>query len=140
MKRMARTRKIAAGVGAALLAAGAAAGYYYFYASKDAKRNRKIAAKWASDMKRDVMREISRLSVPDREAVRATIGRIAGAYQAARGVDPQSVSRAARELKDHWHELVLSVRPRRAPRAASKGRAKQAAARTGTAAKKRARR
>ena len=58
-------------IGAGVLAAGAtaAAAGYYFFASKNAEKNRKIAAKWASDLKSDVMKESKKLQNIDRATV-----------------------------------------------------------------------
>ncbi len=97
-----------AGLGlAALAAAGAAAAAgYYFYASKDATKHRKIASKWASDMKRDVVKEAKKLQKIDKAAVMKIVDKAAKAY-AANGpkVDKEALMRAAKELKAHWDEL-----------------------------------
>ena len=50
--------KVAAGVGAGIAAAAAAGAGYYFYFSKEAKAHRKVAAKWATDLKRDVVAQM----------------------------------------------------------------------------------
>ena len=59
MATQSKTNKgvLAAEIGAGILAAAAAAGTgYYFYTSDSAKKNRKIAAKWAGELKRDVIK------------------------------------------------------------------------------------
>lgn len=54
-----RSNKLAVEIGAGIVAASAAAGYY-FYGSKGAKKHRKIAAKWATAVKKEVIKESAR--------------------------------------------------------------------------------
>lgn len=65
---MAKTSKalVVAEIIAGLAAVGAAAGYY-FYTSDDAKKHRQTAAKWGSDIKKEVARETKRLKNIDPE-------------------------------------------------------------------------
>lgn len=102
MKKMTSAKKTALEIGAGLIATGAAAAGYYFYASKDAKKNRKIAAKWATDMKKEVEKEVKRLESTSPKAFAAVVDRIAKTYQIARSVDASDVKRAAQELKANW--------------------------------------
>lgn len=93
---------------AALAAAGAAAAAagYYFYASENAPKNRRIAAKWAQDLKRDVLSETSKLRRIKREDVLKIIDKAAKAYGAsAARIDTSALKQAASELKRHWAEL-----------------------------------
>lgn len=90
-------------VGAGLVAAGAAAAAgYYFYGSKNAKKHRKIAAKWADDMEKEVVREAKRLEKSSPEAFAAVVDRVANMYRGARSVNAADVKRAANELKANW--------------------------------------
>ena len=89
------------GAGLATAAAVAAAGYY-FYASKGAKKHRKIAAKWASDMKVEVIKEAKKLEKMSPKAYAALVDRIAKTYETARTIKAGDVKRAARELKANW--------------------------------------
>lgn len=97
-----------AGLGlAALAAAGAAAAAgYYFYASENAPKNRKIAAKWAADMKRDVVKEAQKLKRIDKAAVMKLVNQAQAAY-AKNGpkIDKEALLKAASELKKHWDEI-----------------------------------
>jgi uncharacterized protein HemX len=97
-----------AGLGlAALAAAGAAAAAgYYFYASENAPKNRKIAAKWAGDMKRDVVKEAKKLRKIDKAAVMKIVNQAQQAY-AKNGpkIDKAALLKAASELKKHWDEI-----------------------------------
>ena len=124
-----------AGLGiAALAAAGAAAAAgYYFYASEDASKNRKIAAKWAGDMKRDVVLEAKKLKKIDKAAILKIVDKASKAY-AANGpkIDQAALMMAARELKRHWDEIRSEVVV--APKPAAKKIAKKSASKT--AAKK----
>lgn len=87
-------------IGAGLVAAGAAAvAGYYFYGSAGAKNHRKVVAKWATDMKNDVLKETKRLEEASPKAFAAIVDRVAKVYQSAH---IQDVKRAADELKANW--------------------------------------
>lgn len=90
-------------------AAGLAAGYY-FYASKNAKKNRQVAAKWAADMKRDVVKRAKALKNVDRTAVAAIVEQSARAYKGIRGLDRGEVERAAKELKSNWQQIAKELK------------------------------
>src|SRR4051812_38232435 len=97
---------LAAEVGAGLAAVGAAAAAgYYFYASKDAKKHRKVAAKWADGLKKEVIKETKRLQDIDARSVARAIDTAASTYAAARSIDAGEIRRATAELKKNW-ELV----------------------------------
>ena len=106
MKKIKKTKNIsktAVEIGAGLVAAGAAAAAgYYFYGSKKAKKHRKIAAKWATAMKNEVVKEAKRLEKVNPKAVAAIVDRVARTYQGVRSVDIGEVRRAAKELKANW--------------------------------------
>lgn len=99
-------------VGLALAAAGAAAGYY-FYASENAAKNRKIAAKWATDMKRDVIAQAKKLKNIDRKQLTKIVDQAAGVYASAKSIDKDALRKAARELKDNWQDLAQNIAPAR---------------------------
>lgn len=93
-------------IGAGLVAAGAAAAAgYYFYGAKGAKKHRKIAAKWATDMKKEVIKEAKKLEAASPKAFANIVDRVAKTYQAARNVDAAEVKRAAKELKENWDSV-----------------------------------
>lgn len=95
--------KIAAEIGVGLAAAGAAAAAgYYFYASKSAKKHRKIAAKWANDLKKKVVQEAKRLDKVDPKKVEKVIDSVVGTYRGLRSVNKADIKRAATELKSNW--------------------------------------
>jgi len=93
-----------------LAAAALAAAGYYFYASKNAKKNRQVAAKWAVDMKRDVVRRAKALKNVDRAAVAAIVEQSARAYKGIRGLDRGEVERAAKELKSNWQQIAKELK------------------------------
>lgn len=93
-----------------LAAAALAAAGYYFYASKNAKKNRQVAAKWATDMKKDVVKRAKTLKNIDRAAVAAIIEQSARAYKGIRGLDRGEVERAARELKNNWQKIAKELK------------------------------
>lgn len=93
-----------------LAAAALAAAGYYFYASKNAKKNRQVAAKWAIDMKRDVVKRAKALKNVDRAAVAAIVEQSARAYKGIRGLDRGEVERAAKELKKNWQKIAAELK------------------------------
>ncbi|MFZ2167867.1 MAG: hypothetical protein WAV50_03275 [Minisyncoccia bacterium] len=100
--------KVAAEIGAGLVAAGAAAAVgYYFYGSKHAKAHRKIAAKWATDLKKEVMREAKRLEKINARDFAKIVDTAAAALRGARSINATDLKRAANELKANW-EMVQS--------------------------------
>ncbi len=98
------TKKTAVGIGAGIIAASAAAGYY-FYGSDNAKKRRKIAAKWAINMKNEVIKESRHLSKASPKAFAAIVDGVAKTYEGVRSIDTQEVRRAARELKSNWDKV-----------------------------------
>ncbi len=95
--------KIAGEIGAGLAAAGAAAAAgYYFYGSEKAKQHRKIAAKWATDMKNEVVREAKRLKETTPQQFSKVVDSVAKSYSGVRKINATDVKRAARELKSNW--------------------------------------
>ena len=105
---MTHKKSIGAGMLAAT-AAGVAAGYY-FYASKDAKKNRKIVAKWAVDLKNDVVREAKKAHSIDRKDILAIVDTSARAYKRVRDLNGKDVARAVGELKDNWQEIAKELK------------------------------
>jgi len=102
--------KTGLGLGAlAVTAAGVAAGYY-FYASKDAKKNRRIAAKWAVDMKDEVVEQAKKAKNINKAQLVKIIDNAAGAYETVRSVDRRDLANAARELKMNWREIADELR------------------------------
>jgi hypothetical protein len=96
--------QIVAGVGAGLAAATAAG--YYFYASSRAKNHRKIAARWASAMKNEVIRDVKKLK--DRVTARdiaLIVDSVATAYAGTRSKTAEAVKSAAAELKRNWEQV-----------------------------------
>jgi hypothetical protein len=90
-------------IGAGLIVAGAAAAAgYYFYASPKAKTHRKIVAKWATDMKKEVLVQTKKLKEVSPKAYEAIVDRVAKTYAIARSVDAKDLKRAAAELKANW--------------------------------------
>ncbi len=129
---------VAAGVAAAAAAAGAA---YYFYGAKNAKSHRRKAAKWATDMRRDVVREAKKLQKVDDVIMHKIVDRVAGTYKGVTSVDPTELRAAAKELKDNWKFIQKEIGDAsRAAKSGTKGavrHAKKAVTKKKKTAKKR---
>lgn len=93
---------------AAALGAAAAAGYY-FYASPQAKAHRKITAKWAHDMKTEVIKQGKKIQKVDRKTVEKLVMNAAKTYRGMKNLDAAEVERAARELKANWQEVAKEL-------------------------------
>jgi hypothetical protein len=94
--------KIAAEIGAGLAAAGAAAAAgFYFYGSKMAKKHRKVAVKWAHDMKTEVLREVKSLKRINSKDLARAVDNVAETYRGVRSINAADLKRAASELKSN---------------------------------------
>jgi predicted RNA methylase len=110
---MATAKKTAAAAGAGLgilaAAAGAAAAGYYFYGSEEGKKHRKVAATWAANMKSDVIKQAKKIQNIDRKTIEGIITNAQKTYMSAKNMDAAEVSKAARELKSNWQEVVKEL-------------------------------
>ena len=99
------------GIGLAASAAAAAAGVasYYFYAHKNAAKNRRIVAKWANDLKDDVVSRARKLKKLDRQAIVALVDQAVATYETVRDIDRSDLERAAKELKDNWQKIISEL-------------------------------
>jgi len=104
---------------AAAVAAGITAGYY-FYASKNAKANRKIAAKWANDLKKKVVTEAKKHGTPDKNTLATIVDTATKAYAEVSKLDSKKLADAAGELKTHWQKIVGELKTSAKPRRAAK--------------------
>ena len=93
------------GMGAAAAAAAVASGYY-FYAHKNAGRHRRVAVRWASDLKNDVVRRAKKLPRLDRSSIVSAVDGAVAAYETVRSIDRKDIERAGRELKNNWRTLI----------------------------------
>jgi hypothetical protein len=100
--------EIGAGVLATLAAAGAAG--YYFYGSKDAKKHRTATAKWATGLKKDVIREAKKLKQLDEAAMAAIVDEASKAYKGMQDVTPADLKAAVAELKSNWENVRKELR------------------------------
>lgn len=98
--------KIATAAIGAVGAVGAMAAGYYFYGSKDAKTHRKIAAKWAVNMKADVIKQAKKVKDIDRKTLESIVMNAQKTYAGLKNMDQKEVARAAKELKSNWQEIM----------------------------------
>jgi hypothetical protein len=89
--------------------AGAAAAGYYFYGSKEAKTHRKIAAKWAGNMKSDVLKQAKKVKDLDRKTLEGIVVNAQKTYAGLKNMDRREVERAGRELKSNWQEVMKEL-------------------------------
>lgn len=96
-------------VGIIAAAAAASAAGYYFYASKDASKNRKIAAKWANDMKKEVIKKAKQVKALDSKAMAIIVDEAASAYHKIRSIDKADIASASAELKKNWQSIAKEL-------------------------------
>jgi hypothetical protein len=134
MAKKTKNGKVAAEIAAGLVAAGAAAAAtYYFYGSKKAKAHRKVAAKWATSMKQEVIKETKRLKDVTPAQFAKVVDTVASTYQGVRSINAADVKRAANELKSNWDMVQEELHTRGTKTVA---RAKNVGAKTLASAKK----
>lgn len=97
--------KVALGVGLGLAAAAAAGAGYYFYGSPKGSAHRKKAAKWAGDLKTDVIKKAKKMQKFDERAFKVIVDESAKAYERLKSVDEKDVRAAAAELKANWKNV-----------------------------------
>lgn len=103
--------KVAVEIGAGLIAAGAAAAAgYYYYGSAGAKKHRKIAAKWATDMKKEVIRDAKSFKEDNAKGFAKIVDTVASTYRDARSINAADVKRAAAELKANWDTIQREMK------------------------------
>lgn len=97
---------VAIGAGIVTVGAALAAGYY-FYMSKDAKKHRKIAAEWASDLKNDILEKAQNLKENlNQETLVQIMDEVAKTYYTAKNVSKEEVLQAVEELKQNWTSVL----------------------------------
>jgi hypothetical protein len=115
-------------------AAGITAGYY-FYASKNAKANRKIAAKWANDLKSKVIREAKKHGTPDKKTLANIVDAATKTYAKVSKLDSKKLADAAGELKTHWQKIAREINTSPKSKPSAKPARKAAKKRPGTRGK-----
>lgn len=103
---MKKSQKQALGISAGVAALAAAATAVYFMTGKNAK-NRKKVAKWAQDMRKDVVRELKKANQASQNAYHKAIDVAAKNYRGLKNIDKRELAIAVAELKKHW-DLIRS--------------------------------
>ena len=92
------------------LVAGAAAAGYYFYGSEDAKKHRKVAAKWAHTFKKEVSSQVAMAKKIDRATVSAVVTKATVAFKKQMPhVDAKELKALGAELTQHWSKLAADA-------------------------------
>ncbi len=102
-------KKIALGVGAGVAGVAALAAGYYFFGATKAATNRKKAAKWATDLKADVVKHAKKMKAMDQKAYHAIVDEATKAYKTMKSIDAKDLAAAAAELKSNWDHLHAEV-------------------------------
>jgi hypothetical protein len=98
---MKKSQKKALAVGAGVAAVAAAAAGAYMLTGKNAK-NRKKVAKWAGDMKDDVVKQLDKAGKVSKATYNKIIDTTAKNYKGLKNVSAEELAMVAGELKDSW--------------------------------------
>lgn len=105
---MKKTQKQAIAVGAGLAAVAAAAAGVYMLTGKNAK-NRKKLAKWATDMQKDVIKELNKAGKHTKASYQKVVDNVAKNYKGLKNVSATELAQVAAELKTHWDTISSEV-------------------------------
>lgn len=108
MKKTDKT-KVALGVGLGLAAAAAGAGYYLF-GTQSGKAARTKAAKWADELKADVVKKAKKLEKFDAKAYQTIIDESTKAFERMKSIDKADLKAAALELKKNWQHIEAEMK------------------------------
>jgi hypothetical protein len=108
-KRTTAKKAIGVGVGVAAAAAALGAGAYYFFGSKQAAKHRKTTARWANDLKKDVVRGVKKAKKLDEAAYRAIVDEASKAYATISDIDRSDLEAAARELRENFKAVKREI-------------------------------
>lgn len=106
---MKKNQKTALAVGAGLAAVAAAATGVYMMTGKNAK-NRKKAAKWMSDMQKDVVKQLNDAGKVTKATYSKVIDTVASNYNGLKNVSAGELASAAAELKGSWDLISAEMK------------------------------
>ncbi|HEX3095764.1 MAG TPA: hypothetical protein VHQ20_01450 [Patescibacteria group bacterium] len=101
---MKKQQKKALAVGAGVAALAAAAAGVYMMTGKNAK-NRKKVAKWADDLKKDVVKELDKAGKVSKATYEKVVDTAAKNYAGLKTVKAPELAALASELKGHWDNI-----------------------------------
>lgn len=104
-KKMSKMEAVEIGAGVLAAVAAASAAGYYFYGAKNAKKHRQATAKWATGLKKDVIREAKKLKKLDEQAMAVIVEEASKAYKGMKDVTPADLKAAVAELKGNWAQV-----------------------------------
>jgi hypothetical protein len=90
--------EVAAGVGLA----AAAAGVYYLFKTKSGAKARASAARWASGLQKDVLKELKNVTAAGEKEYKKVIHDVAERYEKLKGIDSKDLASLVRDLEGHW--------------------------------------
>ncbi len=105
---MKKNQKIALEVGAGVAAIAAAAAGVYFMTGKHAK-NRKKVAKWATNLKEDVVLDLNKAGKATKETYTKIVDSAAKNYKGLKNVSTAELAAVAAELKGSWDNISAEL-------------------------------
>src|SRR3989338_7921514 len=96
---MKKSQKKALAIGAGVAAVAAAAAGTYLFAGKHGAKNRAKVGKWVETAKKDVSKEVNKLSKVTKETYHKTVDMVLGQYKNLKNIDKSEILAAASELK-----------------------------------------
>lgn len=101
---MKKSQKQGLAVAGGVAALAAAATAVYFMTGKNAK-NRKKVAKWANDMRNDVVKELGKASKVSQATYNKAVDTVTKNYKTLKKINTAEVALAASELKKSWDAI-----------------------------------
>src|SRR5689334_6410333 len=99
---MKKSQKKALAVGAGVAAVAAAATGAYLFGGKRGAKNRAKVAKWAANAKKDVEKEVGKITTKSKAAYSNAVDKVLKQYENLKEVDKSELLAVAKELKEQW--------------------------------------
>lgn len=105
---MKKNQKRAIAVGAGVAAIAAAAAGVYMLTGKNAK-NRKKVAKWATDLKEDVILDLNKAGKASKDTYNKVVDAAVKNYKGLKNVNSAELTAMASELKSSWDKISAEL-------------------------------
>ncbi len=102
-------RHIVGAIGLATVIA-AAASMYFLYGKNGAQRRKKVRG-WAVKVKKEVIEQLKNLKEFNQAAYNRVIDNVGNRYKQLKSIDPAEIRKVMGELKSHWKNIRLQLRP-----------------------------
>ena len=85
----------------------------YFFLGPNGAKHQKDAKAWATNMKKEVIKQLKVARDVTKPVYDQIIDSIAAEYRKAKDVDPEEVSKLVQELKERWEAIGKSAKSKK---------------------------